>query len=80
MDSQNSVFDRSTTNDTIIGAGLYNLVIGLTLVWGFAVNYWMVTNIDPNTIASINPWIFFIGYFAPVSLGFIYFKNRVTPS
>ncbi|WP_372931302.1 Bax inhibitor-1 family protein [Shewanella putrefaciens] len=79
MDSQNSVFDRSTTNDTIIGAGLYNLVIGLTLVWGFAVNYWMVTNIDPNTIASINPWIFFIGYFASCFFGIYLFQKSSNP-
>ena len=65
MDSENSVFDRMTTDDPIVGAGIYNLVIGLTLIWGFAVNYWMVTNIDPEAIASVNPWIFFIGYFAP---------------
>lgn len=79
MDSQNSVFDRSATNDTIIGAGLYNLVIGLTLVWGFAVNYWMVTNIDPNTIASINPWIFFIGYFASCFFGIYLFQKSSNP-
>ncbi|SUI79072.1 Inhibitor of apoptosis-promoting Bax1 [Shewanella putrefaciens] len=79
MDSQNSVFDRSTTNDTIIGAGFYNLVIGLTLVWGFAVNYWMVTNIDPNTIASINPWIFFIGYFASCFFGIYLFQKSSNP-
>lgn len=79
MDSQNSVFDRSTTNDTIIGAGLYNLVIGLTLVWGFAVNYWMVTNIDPNAIASINPWIFFIGYFASCFFGIYLFQKSSNP-
>ena len=79
MDSQNSVFDRSTTNDTIIGAGLYNLVIGLTLVWGFAVNYWMDTNIDPNTIASINPWIFFIGYFASCFFGIYLFQKSSNP-
>lgn len=79
MDSQNSVFDRSTTNDTIISAGLYNLVIGLTLVWGFAVNYWMVTNIDPNAIASINPWIFFIGYFASCFFGIYLFQKSSNP-
>ncbi|BFL81695.1 hypothetical protein LFREDSHE_01450 [Shewanella baltica] len=55
MDSENSVFDRMTTDDPIVGAGMYNLVIGLTLIWGFAVNYWMVTNIDPEAIASVNP-------------------------
>ncbi|MFV0598034.1 Bax inhibitor-1 family protein [Shewanella sp.] len=79
MDSENSVFDRRTTDDTIIGAGLYNLVIGLTLVWGFAVNYIMVTHIDPEAIASVNPWIFFIGYFASCFFGIYLFQRSNNP-
>ncbi|AAN53223.1 MAG: Bax inhibitor-1 family protein [Shewanella sp.] len=79
MDTENSVFDRRTTNDTIIGAGLYNLVIGLTLVWGFAVNYAMVSHIDPEAIASVNPWIFFIGYFASCFLGIYLFQSSSSP-
>lgn len=79
MDSENSVFDRITTDDPIVGAGIYNLVIGLTLIWGFAVNYWMVTNIDPEAIASVNPWIFFIGYFASCFFGIYLFQKSSNP-
>ena len=79
MDSENSVFDRMTTDDPIVGAGIYNLVIGLTLIWGFAVNYWMVTNIDPEAIASVNPWIFFIGYFASCFFGIYLFQKSTSP-
>ncbi|MCS6128959.1 hypothetical protein G3485_17785 [Shewanella baltica] len=79
MDSENSVFDRMTTDDPIVGAGMYNLVIGLTLIWGFAVNYWMVTNIDPEAIASVNPWIFFIGYFATCFFGIYLFQKSSNP-
>ncbi|MGL5665005.1 MAG: Bax inhibitor-1 family protein [Shewanella sp.] len=79
MDSENSVFDRRTTDDTLIGAGLYNLVIGLTLLWGFAVNYIMVTHIDPEAIASVNPWIFFIGYFASCFFGIYLFQSSSNP-
>ncbi|QDZ89122.1 Bax inhibitor-1 family protein [Shewanella decolorationis] len=79
MDSENSVFDRRTTNDTLIGAGLYNLVIGLTLLWGFAVNYIMVSHIDPEAIASVNPWIFFIGYFASCFFGIYLFQTSSNP-
>ena len=79
MDSENSVFDRRTTNDTLIGAGLYNLVIGLTLLWGFAVNYMMVSHIDPEAIASVNPWIFFIGYFASCFFGIYLFQSSSNP-
>lgn len=79
MDSENSVFDRRTTDDTLIGAGLYNLVIGLTLLWGFAVNYIMVSHIDPQAIASVNPWIFFIGYFASCFFGIYLFQSSSNP-
>ncbi|MGR6500468.1 Bax inhibitor-1 family protein [Shewanella sp. Koi 1] len=79
MDSGDSVFDRRTTNDTLIGAGLYNLVIGLTLLWGFAVNYIMVSHIDPQAIASVNPWIFFIGYFASCFFGIYLFQSSSNP-
>lgn len=79
MDSENSVFDRVTTDGTLVGAGIYNLVIGLTLIWGFAVNYWMVTNIDPEAIASVNSWVFFIGYFACCFLGIYLFKKSSNP-
>ena len=79
MDSENSVFDRMTTDDPIVGAGMYSLVIGLTLIWGFAVNYWMVTNIDPEAIASVNPWIFFIGYFASCFFGIYLFQKSNNP-
>lgn len=79
MDSENNVFDRMTTDDPIVGAGIYNLVIGLTLIWGFAVNYWMVTNIDPEAIASVNPWIFFIGYFASCFFGIYLFQKSSNP-
>ncbi|PTA48718.1 hypothetical protein C9I43_16745 [Shewanella morhuae] len=79
MDSENSVFDRVTTDGTLVGAGIYNLVIGLTLIWGFAVNYWMVTNIDPEAIASVNSWVFFIGYFACCFLGIYLFQKSSNP-
>ncbi|MFG0456794.1 Bax inhibitor-1 family protein [Shewanella mangrovisoli] len=79
MDSENSVFDRRTTDDTLIGAGLYNLVIGLTLLWGFAMNYIMVSHIDPEAIASVNPWVFFIGYFASCFFGIYLFQSSSNP-
>lgn len=79
MDTENSVFDRRTTDDPIIGAGLYNFVIGLTLVWGFAVNFMMVSHIDPEAIANVNPWIFFIGYFASCFFGIYLFQRSSNP-
>lgn len=74
------VFERRDTTDPIISATAYNLAIGLTLCWGFAVNWLMVTNIDPQSIASINPWVFFIGYFASCFFGIYLFNGSRNPA
>jgi FtsH-binding integral membrane protein len=73
------VFKRTSTAEPIISAMAYNLVIGLTLCWGFAVNWWMVTNIEPQMIAGINPWLFFIGYFVSCFFGMYLFNNSKKP-
>ena len=73
------VFDRNSTSDPIISAAAYNLVIGLTLAWGFALNWFMVTNIDPASIANISPWVFFIGYFASCFFGIYLFSKSNNP-
>lgn len=70
-----NVFERSSTNESIISATAYNLTIGLTLCWGFAINWLMVTNINPESIASINPWVFIIGYFASCFFGVYLFST-----
>jgi FtsH-binding integral membrane protein len=73
------VFERTTTTDPLISATAFNLAIGLTLSWGFAVNWYMVTNIDPASIANINPWVFFIGYFASCFFGLYLFRSSSNP-
>ena len=45
-----------------ISAHLFNLVIGLTLLWGFGVNYYMIKMIDPMWVVSLGFWPIFIGY------------------
>jgi FtsH-binding integral membrane protein len=74
-----NVFNRSTTADPTISPALYNLIIGLTLCWGFAINWLMVINIDPQSIASINPFIFIIGYFASCFFGMYLFNSSDKP-
>ena len=73
------VFDRRSTTDPIISATAYNLAIGLTLCWGFAINWWMVTMIDPQAIMDVNPWVFFIGYFASCFFGIYLFNKSNNP-
>jgi len=74
------VFDRTETTDKIISSSVYNLIIGLTLIWGFAVNWWMVLNISVESISNINPILFFVGYFVSCFFGVYLFSKSDTPT
>lgn len=74
-----SVFKRRETSDKLISASLYNVIIGLTLLWGFAVNGWMVANISVESIRHIDPIIFYIGYFASCFFGIFLFSKSSSP-
>ncbi len=74
------VFDRTETKDKIISASMYNLVIGLTLIWGFVVNWFMVLNIPVEAISSVNPIIFFVAYFASCFFGVYLFRKSGDPA
>ncbi|MGQ9426473.1 hypothetical protein ACXYTJ_10230 [Gilvimarinus sp. F26214L] len=74
------VFERSTSNDRTINAAAYNVIMGLTLCWGFAVNWLMVAKIDPQMITEIIPWwMFFVGYFASCFFGVYLFNGSDNP-
>ena len=77
---EHSVFERQVQlTDRTISPAVYNLVIGLTLLWGFAVNWWMVDAISVEWIRSINIWVFFGGYFASCMLGVYLFSSSSNP-
>ena len=76
---QSNVFERTQTAGTEISAQLYNAIIGGTLLIGFAINYAMVKYIPVAAIASINPWIFFIGYFVCCFAGIALFTKSDSP-
>lgn len=76
---ETNVFERTTTTSSEISASLYNAIIGGTLLIGFAINYAMVKYIPAEAIASINPWIFFIGYFACCMAGIALFTKSDSP-
>jgi len=77
---ESSVFERTPSlNDDVVNSPIYNLIIGLTLCWGFAVNWLMVAYITPSSIANINPWVFFIVYFASCFFGVYLFESSNNP-
>lgn len=64
----NDTFRRIGTNHAL-SASTYNAVLGLVLLWGFALNWWMVATIPTESVKAINPIVFIIGYFASALVG-----------
>jgi len=77
----NNVFNRTNANShgVELSGSIYNLVIGLTLTWGFFVNWWIVKTVPVESVLSINPIIFFIAYFACCFLGIYLFTKSTNP-
>ncbi|MDA0148967.1 Bax inhibitor-1 family protein [Vibrio sp. LaRot3] len=76
---ESNVFERTQTGEPEISSRLYNLIIGAVLCWGFWVNYLMVSTIPVESIMAINPWVFFIGYFASCFAGVYLFSSSSNP-
>ncbi len=75
-----NVFSRTTTADPIISATAYNLIIGMTLLWGFGLNWYIVETVPPEAIAGFNPWVLVIGYFASVFFGVYLYSKSSNPT
>lgn len=76
MLSTDTVWKRRELVGTEISPGMYNLTIGLTLAWGFGLNYVMVKTLSAEALLDINVWVFLIGFFACVFAGtWIYSKS-----
>lgn len=78
---ENTVFSRteSDSHGSQVSRNMYNFIIGLVLCWGFLVNWGMVKFIPYKTIAGINPWVFFIGYFISCFFGIFLFTKSEQP-
>lgn len=74
-----SVWKRREVTGEIIGDRAYNLVIGLVLCWGFLVNYLMVRFIPAETIATVHPLAFFVGYFVSCIAGVLIYTKSDNP-
>jgi FtsH-binding integral membrane protein len=78
---EHSIFSRTeqASAGTRISANMYNLVIGLTLCWGFLINWLMIKSIPYESIANINIFLLFGGYFASCIFGIYLFKSSGSP-
>ncbi len=76
---EKSVFNRDySSNDNLIGPSTYNLVIGLTLLWGFFVNWLVVKTVPVSVVMKTNFLVFMIGYLVSCFLGtyLVYKSNK----
>ncbi len=75
------VFNRRITNsnDKILSPNMYNLAIGLTLCWGFFVNYIVVKSVPVEAIASIGMMPFFILYIICCFAGVMMYAKSDNP-
>lgn len=73
------VFERTKTKAKLIDPKIYNLIIGLTLCWGFALNWLIVSSVPTEFLLSINKWVFFIGYFISCLIGVSLFNDSEKP-
>lgn len=76
---ESNVFKRTNRGEQEISSRLYNLVIGLVLCWGVAVNWFMLQAIPIEIIIAIPAWLFFIGYFASCLFGIHLFSRSTDP-
>ncbi|RLE19298.1 MAG: hypothetical protein DRJ08_06255 [Acidobacteria bacterium] len=76
---ETNVFKRVSGSGALLSDGLYNLAIGVVLCWGFLVNWWLVKNVNPAWLRSINTWVFFLGYFGCCFLGVMLFNKSDNP-
>ncbi len=79
---ETGVFQRKMSkehSDHLIEPLAYNLIIGLVLLWGFAINWLMVRYISTGSIQSIDFRIFIIGYFLLCLGGVTLFKQSRSP-
>lgn len=75
------VFNRkgAKSSGSKVSGSKYNLYIGLTLLWGFAVNYYIVSNIPADIVLAFGHWPFLIGYFISCFFGIYLFTKSTEP-
>ena len=63
----------------LISPSAYNLIIGATLLWGFACNYLIIESLDPQWVMGLNMWALLIGYFVSCLFGIYLYTSSDVP-
>lgn len=62
---------NSGVSQSVLSDNAYNLLIGAVLMWGFAVNWYLVETVPTSYLQSLSPWVLFGGYFASCIAGIV---------
>lgn len=62
---------NSGISQSVLSDNAYNLLIGAVLMWGFAVNWYLVETVPTSYLQSLSPWVLFGGYFASCIAGIV---------
>jgi len=82
MLSTDTVWSRTevSPHDTLISDRLYNLTIGVVLLWGFAINYLIVQTLDPVWLVNTVPyWGIMLGYVVSALIGTMIYTSSSNP-
>lgn len=80
MINSDSVWKRTQTDGQLLPVQVYNLAIGLTLLWGFAINYITVQSIPVENIIALPTWGLLIGYFVSCFIGVYMYQSSDNPA
>lgn len=69
----------TANSENIVSSRVYNFVMAVVLLYGFAINWWMVATIPAASIAAIHPLVFFIGYIVSCFVGIAIFNASTNP-
>jgi len=80
---EESVWDRTAADvqeSELLSPAAYNAAIGVVLLWGFVVNFYMVENIRPEAILQFGFWPFILGFMACCFAGVMIFSRSENPA
>ncbi len=71
--------EYNTKTNTQLASSAYNVIIGLTIIWGFFVNWYMIKYVDMTWLLYQESFVIIIGYLAVVSAGVALFRKSDNP-
>ncbi|WP_415912286.1 Bax inhibitor-1 family protein [Neptuniibacter sp. QD37_11] len=75
MLESSQIFGRQSSRSDELNARAYNFVVGLVILYGFIVNWAMVSFIPVESIQAMNVWVLLIGYFVSCIAGIMIFTK-----